>query len=94
MTLLEILETLDEILGQCKKRISLPISVMLPVAWIMEKIAAVTHKEPRATLDSIRMAKKMMYFTSDKAIRELGYQYRPVRLALGDAVKWYRENGY
>jgi dihydroflavonol-4-reductase len=94
MTLLEILETLDDIIGQCKKRISLPISVMLPIAWIMEKIATVTHKEPRATLDSIRMAKKMMYFTSDKAIRELGYQYRPVRLALEDAVKWYQKNGY
>lgn len=94
MTLLEILETLDDIIDQRKKRISLPISVMLPIAWIMEKIAAFTHKEPRATLDSLRMAKKLMYFTSDKAIRELGYQYRPARLALEDAVKWYQQNGY
>jgi len=94
MTLLEVLETLDEIIGQRKKRFSLPTNLMLPVAWCMEKIATVTHKEPRATLDSIRMAKKMMFFSSNKANCELGYHYRPARLALEDAVKWYRENGY
>ncbi|PTN11766.1 hopanoid-associated sugar epimerase [Nitrosomonas aestuarii] len=94
MTLLEILDTLDDITGQRKKRINLPINLMLPIAWTMEKIATVTHKEPRATLDSIRMAQKLMYFTSDKAIRELGYQYRPARQALEDAVKWYQDNGY
>ncbi len=94
MTLLEILETLDDIIGQHRKRIALPIGLMLPIAWIMERIATVTHQEPRATLDSLRMAKKLMYFTSDKAIRELNYQYRPARLALEDAVKWYLDNGY
>ena len=94
MTLIEVLETLDDIIGQRKKRFNLPTDVMLPIAWCMEKIAAVTHKEPRATLDSIRMAKKIMFFTSDKAMRTLGYQYRPARLALEDAIKWYRENGY
>jgi len=94
MTLLEVLETLDDIIGRRKKRVNLPTNLMLPIAWIMEKIAAVTHKEPRATLDSIRMAKKMMFFSSEKAIRDLGYQTRPARLALEDAVKWYQENGY
>ena len=67
---------------------------MFPIAWVMEKIALITHKEPRATIDSLRMAKKLMYFTSDKAIHDLGYQFRPARLALEDAVKWYRDNGY
>jgi dihydroflavonol-4-reductase len=94
MSLLEVLETLDDIIGQRKKRINLPTDLMLPVAWVMEQIAAVTHKEPRATLDSIRMAKKMMFFTSDKAIRTLGYSFRPARYALEDAVRWYRNNGY
>ncbi|MDR4515136.1 hopanoid-associated sugar epimerase [Nitrosomonas sp.] len=94
MTLLKILETLDDILGQRKRRAALPINLMFPIAWVMEKIALITHKEPRATIDSLRMAKKLMYFTSDKAIHDLGYQFRPARLALEDAVKWYRDNGY
>ncbi len=94
MTLLEILQTIDNITVKQTKRVNLPVNLMLPIAWTMEKIAALTHKEPRATLDSIRMAKKIMYFTSDKAKRELGYQYRPAAEALNDAIVWFRENNY
>lgn len=94
LSLLEVLETLDGIIGQHKKRINLPTNLMLPVAWCMEKVATVTHKEPRATLDSIRMAKKMMFFTSEKAMKTLGYTFRPARYALEDAVTWYQNNGY
>lgn len=94
MTLLQILQTIDEINGKHVKRASLPVNFMLPIAWAMEKIAAVTEKEPRATLDSIRMAKKIMYFSSEKAQRELGYQYRPAADALKDAVIWFKANHY
>ncbi|OQW41366.1 MAG: NAD-dependent dehydratase [Proteobacteria bacterium SG_bin4] len=94
MTLLQILETIDEINSARHYRVSIPISVMLPIAWCMEKIALMTQAEPRATLDSIRMAKKMMYFSSAKAERDLGYRYRPAAEALKDAVKWFKDNGY
>ncbi|AEJ01375.1 hopanoid-associated sugar epimerase [Nitrosomonas sp. Is79A3] len=94
MTLLQILQTIDEINGTQKNRINIPIGLMLPMAWLMEKIASFTHTEPRATLDSIHMAKKLMFFSSDKAHRELGYQYRPSIEALKDAVKWFKENDY
>ena len=94
MSLLQILQTIDEINGTQQNRINIPISLMLPMAWLMEKIASFTHTEPRATLDSIRMAKKLMFFSSEKAHRELGYQYRPSIEALKDAVKWFKENDY
>jgi dihydroflavonol-4-reductase len=67
---------------------------MLPVAWMMEKIAMITDIEPRATVDSIRMAKTRMFYSSEKAMRELGYQFRPAIEAIKDAVIWYQENGY
>jgi dihydroflavonol-4-reductase len=35
-----------------------------------------------------------MYFNSEKARRELGYTSRPARQAIGDAVGWFRANGY
>ena len=94
MTLLQILQAIDDINDIKKYRVNLPISLMLPMAWLMEKVATFTHIEPRATLDSIHMAKKLMFFSSEKAHRELGYQYRPTIEALRDAVKWYKENGY
>lgn len=94
MTLLQILQTIDGITGTQRNRINLPIPVMLPLAWLMEKTALITGTEPRATLDSIHMAKKLMYFSSAKAERELGYRHRPAIEALQDAIQWFRDNGY
>lgn len=94
MTLFQILQAIDEINGLSQKRIKIPTDLMLPIAWCMEKVATLTHTEPRATQDSIRMAKKQMYFSSDKAMQQLGYQYRPAYDALKDAVSWFKENNY
>lgn len=94
MMLLQILQTIDEINGTRINRMRMPVNLMLPMAWCMEKIATITRIEPRATLDSIRMAKKLMFFSSAKAQRELGYQYRPVNEALEDAVMWFKKHGY
>ena len=94
MTLLQILTTIDEITGIRRRRIRLPHDLVLPVAWCMEKWAGISGHEPRATVDGVRMAKKKMFFSSDKAVRELGYQFRPAREALQDAITWFVQNGY
>lgn len=94
MTLLQILQTIDEIRGKRIKRFGLPVRLVLPAAWVMEKMAMVTQVEPRATVDSVCMAKKKMFYSSDKAVRELGYRYRPATEALEDAMIWFQANGY
>lgn len=94
MTLLQILQTVDEINGKHVNRLNLPVKLMLPIAWMMEKIALMTKIEPRATVDSIHMASKLMFFSCDKAKIDLGYQYRPASEALRDAIIWFKENGY
>jgi dihydroflavonol-4-reductase len=94
MTLLQILQTIDEITGKPTKRKNIPVKVMLPIAHTMEIVARITNTEPRATVDSIRMAKKKMFFTSAKAARELGYQSRPAIDAIKDAIDWFRRAGY
>ena len=40
------------------------------------------------------MSKKRMYFSHDKAARELGYRPRPARQGLEDAIAWFRKEGY
>ncbi len=45
------------------------------------------------TRDHLKMARKKMFFSSAKAVAELGYQPRPVRIAVEDAVAWFRLNG-
>ena len=94
LSLLTILQIIDELTEKPVKRIRLPHQVVLPVAWMMERVAAITGSEPRATVDSVRMAKKLMFFSSDKAVQELGYRYRPAREALADAITWFQSNGY
>jgi dihydroflavonol-4-reductase len=47
-----------------------------------------------APLDAIKMAKHYMWFSSEKAARELGYKSRPAAAALKDAADWFSANGY
>ena len=74
----------------------IPRALALPVGWMAETAARLTgsHREPLATVDGVRMAKRLMFFTSAKAERELGYRARPVEAGLSDAIGWFRENGY
>ena len=53
-----------------------------------------TGREPFTTLDGVRMSRKKMYFSSAKAVRELGYRPRPACEAIADAVAWFAANGY
>ena len=75
-------------------RLRLPHNAILPFAWLAEKWARVSGKEPFATLDGVKMAKKFMYFSSALAQQKLGYESRPARLAIEDAIDWFRENNY
>jgi dihydroflavonol-4-reductase len=94
MSLAEILTEVSRQVGRRPPRLRLPHALLFPVAFGAELVARITAREPFVTLDGVRMSRKKMYFTSDKAARELGYQPRPAREAIADAVRWFRANGY
>ena len=75
-------------------RLRLPHNAVYPFAWLAEQWARVSGKEPFATVDGVKMSKKFMYFSSALAQQTLGYEPRPARLAIEDAIDWFRENGY
>jgi dihydroflavonol-4-reductase len=60
----------------------------------MEVAARVTGSPPRASLTAVRMAKKRMFFSSGKAVRDLGLPQTDVRVALREATDWFVEHGY
>jgi dihydroflavonol-4-reductase len=60
----------------------------------MEIAARCTGSPPRASLTAVRMAKKRMFFSSAKAVRDLGLPQTDVRAALRDATDWFIEHGY
>lgn len=94
LSLARILVEVAQAAGTRAPRIRVPYSVAYPVAIGAVLMARLSGKEPFITLDGVRMARKKMYFTSEKASRELGYAPRPARIAIADAIGWFKANGY
>lgn len=94
LTLLEIFRLLAALTGIAAPRFRVPYGIAWLGAAGMEAVAMVTRRPPQVPLTAVRMARKRMYFSSSKAIQELGLPQTPVELALGDAVRWFIERGY
>ena len=92
MSLREVLTEIADIVGRSPPKIRLPHAVVMPIAYVSEAWARLTGMNPIATVEEVRMSKKRMFFSSAKAERELGYSARPARLALEDAVQWFRQS--
>jgi dihydroflavonol-4-reductase len=93
MSLREILATIANLVGGIPPRVRLPYGVVLPMAYLAEGFAKLTGRPGRITLEGVRMSRKLMYFSSAKAVRELGYTSRPPAQAFEDAIRWFRDNG-
>lgn len=93
MLLRDVLALVAKIANKRAPVVRLPEPLLWPVAWGMEKFAAVTGIPPLMTRDHLKMARKKMFFSSAKAVAELGYNPRPVSQAVEDAVAWFRANG-
>ncbi|MGH8294119.1 MAG: hopanoid-associated sugar epimerase [Steroidobacteraceae bacterium] len=94
MTLRQILTLIAQLAGRRPPRIRLPHGAVLPVAYVSELHARLTGRPTRLTVESVRMARKRMFFSSAKAVRELGYRWRPPADAFSDAYRWFSEQGY
>jgi len=95
LTLKQILDKLAAITGLPSPAIRVPYFVALATGVVDEIFTGrIRGREPRATIDAVRMGRKKMFVTSSKAERELEWKTVPVDAALGRAVKWFRENGY
>lgn len=90
----DILTRLAAMSGQPPPRIRLPHRLVLPMAWISECWARLTNNDdPRLTVTGIKLARKLMFFSSERARRELGYAPRPADEALRDAMEWFMQQG-
>ena len=95
MELSKILRVVAAQTGGKAPRVKIPHSAVMPFAYVAEAWTRLTGgEEPFVTVDAVRMARKKMFFSSDKAVRELGYTPRPAESAIRDAVAWFADNGY
>jgi dihydroflavonol-4-reductase len=93
MTLRQILTYIAERVGRSPPRLRLPYAAVLPIAYLAEAYSKISGRSGRVTLEGVRMSRKRMFFSSAKAVRELGYRWRPPSAAFDDAVRWFRERG-
>jgi dihydroflavonol-4-reductase len=95
LTLKQILDRMSAITGLPSPTMKVPHAVAMTFAFFDEIITGkLRGKEPRATVEAVRMGKKMMFASSAKAERELGFQVLPIYQAMRSAIEWFIANGY
>ena len=95
LTLKQILDKLAAITGLPSPTVRVPYVMALATGVVDELVTGrILGREPRATIDAVRMGRKKMFVSSAKAERELGWRPASVDPALRRAVDWFRANGY
>jgi dihydroflavonol-4-reductase len=95
LTLKQILDKLSAITGLPSPSVRVPYVLALATGVVDELFTGrIRKREPRATIDAVRMGRKKMFVSSAKAERELGWKIVPVDNALRRAAEWFKANGY
>ncbi len=95
LTLKQILDKMSAITAIPSPTIKIPFAVAAAYAFFEENFTGrMLGREPRATLEEVRMGRKKMYASSARAQQELGFRVAPVYPAMRSAIEWFRANGY
>jgi dihydroflavonol-4-reductase len=95
LSLKQILDKLAAITGLPSPSVRVPYVLALATSVVDEIVTGrILGREPRATIDAVRMGRKKMFVSSAKAERELGWKLVPVDGALRRAAEWFQGNGY
>ncbi len=95
LTLKQILDKMSAISGIPSPNVRIPFAVAATYAFFEEWITGrIRGREPRATLEEVRMGRKKMFVSSAHAQQELGFRIVPVYPAMRAAIEWFRANGY
>lgn len=94
LTLEQIFRELWRLTGLKAPWIKIPHGLAMSAAHVNEALARFTKKPPRVEKEAVELARKRMFFSAKKAIKELGLPQTDIRIALKKAVDWYIEQGY
>src|SRR6516162_3932581 len=90
----DMLAEIARIIERPPPKLRFPVAAIYPLAVGAELWSYASGSEPFVTRDGLRMARHHMFFNDARARRELGYQSRPYRQGLADAIAWFRKVGY
>ncbi len=95
LSLRQVFEILERVSGRKAPRVRLPMWLPMLAGYIDEFVEGrLLRREPRIPLEGLKVSRKPMYVSCEKAIRELGLPQSPVEGALEKMVNWFREYDY
>jgi dihydroflavonol-4-reductase len=94
VSLAELFEMIASASGRKAPKTQIPYCIAYAVGQVCALWSGVTRRPPAVSLESVRMARKKMYFSAAKAVRKLGLPQSPIETAVSDAVRWFTDNGY
>jgi dihydroflavonol-4-reductase len=95
LTFKQILDKMAAITGLPSPTVRIPYAVAATYAFFEEWITGrIRGREPRATLQEVRMGRKKMFASSAHAQQELDFRIMPVYPAMRTAIEWFRAHGY
>ena len=95
MTLAKILQSVARLSGKRAPTARIPYRVAYAAGWLSTKLSdVVTHRPPAISLESVKMARRHMFFSAEKAVTELGLPQTPVEQAFADALGWFSQENY
>lgn len=95
LTLQQILEWLARLAGKSAPKVKLPYAFVYALAWAENAVSeGLLRRSPIIPLEGVKMARKRMWFSHERARQELGFEPTSVEDALRRAIDWYRANGY
>jgi dihydroflavonol-4-reductase len=94
MSLLEVFRELSALSGVACPRFRIPYPVALSLGHACQALSRLTRRPPLVPLEGVRMARNFMWFSAEKAVRELGLPQTPPEVAIREAAEWFRQRGY
>lgn len=94
MTMAEFMGLLGEVSGRPMPARRIPWWLAAVSARAMELSAAVTGKEPRASVEGVRLARNHGFVDTAKAARDLGFEAGSVGEALRRQIAWFEPEGH
>jgi len=94
LTIAELMSLLEEITGVPAPKFRLPRWLAYSVGFISPVYYKLSGAKPMFTIYSVKTVNSNSFISHEKASRELGFSPRPIREAIADNIKWFRENNY
>ncbi|MBN1386883.1 MAG: NAD-dependent epimerase/dehydratase family protein [Bacteroidales bacterium] len=94
LTYKEAFGKMAEALGAKAPDSNMPRFITLAYGWVMSVAASIFGFKPSVSYPMALISTEKHFYSSEKAVKELGMPQTPISEALREAVNWFRDNNY